>query len=400
MKALFNIFFLLSINIIIAQTNWQNGYSRGYGKGSCNGNPACVGLTPSYIPVSNSGSNSYEEGFAQGAIDGQKARDNNGNINTKGYIGTPAEFIDNGMNSSSIDNANTMKSMIDIVDNRIDNNLKYRESLIDWTLSLKLKTNDKEFLSKINGFYRTLIDMNPEQDYLAFSKKQGELDKIKLQIKISINEYNLKLKEIESNSTTNEKSDFNINNNSKTLISNYKAALDYSEKGNYADAIKYFTLVLNENKKEFYGLYSYRAFSKSNIGDRIGAIEDYDIVIKNNYYSTFDKATVLNNKAYCLVGLKRYKEALPLVNEALSLEKKYGFIWDTRGELNYKLGLYSECINDMTNSINIGPRGNSYFYRGLANIMLKKKSQGCKDLSKSGELGTSEAYTQIKKYCK
>jgi tetratricopeptide (TPR) repeat protein len=391
MKALLNILFLFSINIIIAQTNWQNGYYRGYEKGSCNENPACVGLTPSFIPASTSGSNSYEEGFAQGAIDGKKARDNNGSANPKGYIGTPAEFIDNGMNSSAVDNANLMKSIIDAVDNRIDNNLKYRDYLIDWTLELKLKTNDKEFLSDIDAYYNTLIDMNPEEDYLAFSKKQGELDNIKQLIKNRVYLYNLKLKEIKTNSIND--------NQTVSTISNYKLAMDNYNSKNYPEAIKYCTIAINNTEKDYSSLYSYRAYSKSLLGDRIGAIEDYDIVIKNNYYSSFSKAIVLNNKAYCLVVLKRYKEALPLVNEAIVLQKNYGFIWDTRGELNYKLGLYKECINDMTNSINIDPSGNSYLYRGLAKIMIKKKSEGCKDLSKSGELGKSEAYTQIKKYC-
>ena len=195
MKFLLNFFFLFSINILFSQTNWQNGYYRGYEKGSCNENPACVGLTPSFIPASPYGSNSYEEGFAQGAIDGKKARDNNGSANPKGYIGTPAEFIDNGMNSSAINSANLAKSMIDAIDNRIENNLKYREYLIDWTLDLKLKTNDKEFISDIDEYYNTLIDMNPEEDYLEFSKKRGELNNINQEIKNRVYKYNLKLKE-------------------------------------------------------------------------------------------------------------------------------------------------------------------------------------------------------------
>ncbi|CAN1558749.1 NrfG FOG, TPR repeat [Flavobacteriaceae bacterium] len=395
MKALLNILFLFSINILIAQSNWQNGYVKGYKIGSCNGNPSCVGLYPSLIPVSNTGSFSYEDGFAQGAIDGKKASNNNGSNNPKGYIGTPAEFIDNKMNSSSVDNANLMKSMIDAVDNRIDNNLKYRDYLIDWTLDLKLKTNDKEFLSDIDAYYNTLIDMNPEEDYLAFSKKQGELDEIKQLIKYRVYLYNMKLKEIETNSINNS-----YNNQTASTSSNYKLGIDNYKSKNYPEAIKYFTIAINNNEKNYTNLYCYRALVKTELGDRIGAIEDYDIAIKNNYYSNFGKATVLNNKAFCLLGLKRYKEALPLVNLALNLEKKYWYIWDTRGELNYKLGLYNECKNDMTNAINLQADGNSYLYRGLANIMLKRKSEGCKDLSKSGELGTSEAYTQIKKYCK
>jgi tetratricopeptide (TPR) repeat protein len=380
--------------------NWKDGYVKGYQKGSCNGMSSCIGLYPSIIPPSF-GSYSYEDGFAQGAIDGKKAIDNSQNTNNKGYIGTPAEFIDNGMDSSFIDNANQIKSVIETLDNRVDNNLKYREQLIDWTLELQLKSNDKDFYSAIHGYYITLIEMNPEEDYLAFSKKQGELDRIKQLIKIKIYEYNLKLKENKAKAINSNSSNINDRNSSVvTTISNYKIALNNYQSKNYVEAIKYFTIAINNKEKNYTDFYSYRALSKSEAGDNIGAIEDYSIIIRNNYFSTFGKATVLNNKAYCLIGLKRYKEALPLVNEALRLEKKYWYIWDTRGELNFKLGLYNECKNDMTNAININPSSNSYLYRGLANIMLKKKSTGCKDLSKSGELGNSEAYIQINKYCK
>ena len=195
----------------------------------------------------------------------------------------------------------------------------------------------------------------------------------------------------------------NYNNNNPIKNSSntyYQTAMNNYYNKNYADAVKYFTLALNNNEKEYSGLYSFRAYSKSNLGDILGAIEDYDIVIKNNYYSSsFSKAVVLNNKAYCLVELKRYKEALPLANEAIRLNEKYDFIWDTRGELNYKLGFYNQCVIDMSNVIKINPNGNAYYYRGLAKIKLKNKKEGCKDLSKAGMLGKSEAYIEIKKYC-
>lgn len=53
----------------------------------------------------------------------------------------------------------------------------------------------------------------------------------------------------------------------------------------------------------------------------------------------------------------------------------------------------------MTKAISIKPDKNSYFFRGLAKIKMSNKSEGCQDLSKSGELGNAEAYTEIKKNC-
>ena len=98
--------------------------------------------------------------------------------------------------------------------------------------------------------------------------------------------------------------------------------------------------------------------------------------------------------------LKDFKSAKPLVERALSLEKNTDYIWDTKGELEYYLGNYDESVKAMTNSLNLSKRANSYFYRGLANIKLGKKSDGCSDLSKAGELGESKAYDEINKNCK
>ncbi len=43
--------------------------------------------------------------------------------------------------------------------------------------------------------------------------------------------------------------------------------------------------------------------------------------------------------------------------------------------------------------------GDAYFNRGLVLIYLKDKEKGCIDLSKAGELGVSDAYGVISKYC-
>jgi tetratricopeptide (TPR) repeat protein len=109
---------------------------------------------------------------------------------------------------------------------------------------------------------------------------------------------------------------------------------------------------------------------------------------------------LLNNKAYNLVLLKEYKSAKPLIDKALSLDKNSDYIWSTEGELEYKLGNYSECIKAMNEALKLKETDNSYYYRGLANIKLGNKINGCKDLSKAGELGSSEAYNEINKYCK
>ena len=59
-----------------------------------------------------------------------------------------------------------------------------------------------------------------------------------------------------------------------------------------------------------------------------------------------------------------------------------------------------ESVDSYTKAINVYPyMGDAYFNRGLVLIYLKDKEKGCIDLSRAGELGVSDAYSVISKYC-
>ncbi len=174
------------------------------------------------------------------------------------------------------------------------------------------------------------------------------------------------------------------------ITGNYKyAEIDYSR-----------ALTYNPNYLE---AYYRRGIVKSGLDDRVSAISDYDYIInfqgdEKNQFKDF--ATVYNNKAYCLVKLGYYDEALPLVNKALDLDKNLAYIWDTRGELYFYKGLYEKCIEDMNKAISIQANSNSYYYRGLAKIKINKKQEACKDLQKALELGKTIAENHIQINCK
>lgn len=200
-----------------------------------------------------------------------------------------------------------------------------------------------------------------------------------------------------------------IKNSNKEMKSKTVEADNYWNNGvklfrkkDYQNAILNFSKYL---EIEPYGTdaFFFRAIAKSKINDRYGAISDYDKILSQegrvtpNYYKF---STVYNNKAYCLVELGNYTDALPLVNKALELDKTEAYIWDTRGELNYKIGKYENCIADMDNAIIIQESGSSFYYRGLAKIKIDLKERGCVDLSKSNELGNSEAMKKIEEFCK
>lgn len=176
----------------------------------------------------------------------------------------------------------------------------------------------------------------------------------------------------------------------------------YHELEKNIEAIKDFSKVISMNKENT-DAYFMRALIKSSMNDRQGAISDYDEILKREKTAkpTFYKmSTVYNNKAYCLVEMDKASEALPLVSKALELDKSEAYIWDTRGEIYFKLAEYEKCIKDMDKAISIEESENSYYIRGLAKIKLGKKIEGCKDLSKAGELGKTEAYKAISENCK
>lgn len=177
--------------------------------------------------------------------------------------------------------------------------------------------------------------------------------------------------------------------------------------GNYVEAISNYTTAINNSKQPDPYLYFYRSLAKKQMDDSFGSISDLDKAIeffenninKKDTYKT-DLATAYNNKAYDLIKLKKYNEASPLIDKSLEMNNMSWYSWDTKGELEYLLGNYSNCITAMTKAINIKPNNNSYFFRGKSYIKLNQKENGCKDLSKAGELGKKEAYKEISKYCK
>lgn len=184
----------------------------------------------------------------------------------------------------------------------------------------------------------------------------------------------------------------------------------YHELEKNIEAIKDFSKVISMNKENT-DAYFMRALIKSSMNDRQGAISDYDEILKREKTTKpniYKMGTVYNNKGYCLIELNRLDEALPFLNKALELEPNESYIWGSRGELYYKKGDYRKCINDMKKAIEVSTKtkagssdpGLPYYLMGLSKIKLGEKEDGCKDLSKAGELGKSEAYEAISENCK
>ena len=434
-----NLLFLLLIlsTSIFGQSNFSNGYSDGYKNGYCqNQGSGCISPLPPIAPIPNIGENlnSYQDGYNRGFTNGLNSqKSSNSNSDRQRYQTSEAKYVEDKMYNANMNDATVAAKMLYDFKNEVvklgDTNPERQIQLCKAGLGINPK--DVEFLMLIGRVYAR--NYNDDTNALYYLEKAYRLDTnretgVENLINAIKNGRIERVKSIsnQTNTETNSKKEEIINlereydENVKTR--NYAKALEIANKYNnlnpsiradfalgmsnyylkdYPNAIKYFTLGLQKN--EIVSMLFYRALSKDQVEDNYGAINDYDRIIsivesgKEKFQSM---ATVYNNKAYKLVKLKRFAEALPLVEKALSLNKTLWYIWDTKGEIQFNLGDFSQCIISMTEAINLKQDSNSYFYRGLSNFKLKKNDLGCKDLSKAGELGKNEAYIEIKKNCK
>lgn len=269
---------------------------------------------------------------------------------------------------------------------RHENNRKYLSSLKEWILDIQSQMASEKHIEALDEIYDELVKIQ-NRNLAQYSDFLAEVEDA---VRYIISNYNTWLRE------ENERKSYE--NSTKKILAD---AFSYYKNKEYAQAIISFSKYLEQDRNNTDVLF-YRALVKSEYGDREGAIADYDKILElhSNYpLRNFKIATAYNNKAYCLVELRKYSEALPLVNKALELDKTESYIWDTRGEIYYNLGEYYKCIEDMSKAISIGESDNSYYIRGLAYIKLNNKNKACADLLKASELGNYEATKKRKEFC-
>jgi tetratricopeptide (TPR) repeat protein len=64
------------------------------------------------------------------------------------------------------------------------------------------------------------------------------------------------------------------------------------------------------------------------------------------------------------------------------------------------MGNYREAINDFSRAIALqNDFAEAWYNRGLLSILLNENNLGCGDLSRAGELGITDAYRVMKRYC-
>lgn len=446
MKYKFILLILFISSLTFAQTNYDRGFQIGYKNGYCyNKGIGCLPPIPPITPIPRIGedSYSYQDGYNRGFETGLNNEMTNESERQRYKTSStePIDYIQKQNINDIVALANVLKEAkgkaFELYEQK-----NYQASINIAQAGLKILPNDIEFEMLIAScnlelrnydialkYFKKIQKKSPNNDIATtiteiengiYQKRVSEQDKLAIaktntERKSEWDEFNNKLK------IYNETKDYEGILN---LMAPYQAKIKsgkitdekfikfilrytvgcYYENKEWNNIISDATLAIQKiTEKEVGFFYFFRGMAKSNLGDYYGSNSDYDFII-NNYkeinYSENSIGTLYNNKAYNYILLNEFKLAEPLIIKAIELDKSKDYIWSTKGEYEYKTGKYNEAIKSMTNSININPSSISYLYRGLAKIKTGKKTEGCLDLSKAGELGDNNAYNEIKKYCK
>lgn len=146
----------------------------------------------------------------------------------------------------------------------------------------------------------------------------------------------------------------------------------------------------------------YAAFYYMNRGVLRAEMIDFISSIENNVQVlTMDDSGTTRARVRDQVSRQYdYTEAIADMSKAAGIVPDIPYIFFNLGNLYCLAAEHVRSIDSYTRAIELFPyMGDAYFNRGLVQIYLKDKEKGCIDLSRAGELGVSDAYSVIKKYC-
>lgn len=283
-----------------------------------------------------------------------------------------------------------------------------------------VQTNDKQLIAELNPLQKELEAI---RDYGA---NYNRIKRIATDVNIAISNYNSRVNQNSSTKSPGEsvnpaakywdagakcfeENDFEaaIKNFSKVLQlepelaqAYYYRGLAYANLERRSEAIVDLTYFLRKSKESDMDnaqVYFLRGMLKSGNSDSYGAIEDYKSCISLDPSNSM----AYNNMGWEKFLQKKYQEALTDINKAIELDNTNYVAYDSRAEIKFNQNDYKGCIADCDYAIKLNPEmSNPYFFKGRASYELGNKDSACMNWSKAGELGKSEAYDYIRKYCK
>lgn len=183
-------------------------------------------------------------------------------------------------------------------------------------------------------------------------------------------------------------------------------ALDALQEKQYSTALQYFDKAIDladsEVDKDKYARY-YKAFYLMNRAVLKAEMIDFIASLEGNV-QTLSMDTEGAARARVSDRVARtydYSEAISDLQEAIRILPEIPHLYFNLGNLHCLSEQLVAAMEDYDMAIRLYPyMGDAYLNRGLVLIYLKDKEKGCIDLSRAGELGVSDAYSIINKYCK
>ena len=201
----------------------------------------------------------------------------------------------------------------------------------------------------------------------------------------------------------------------------FKKGYDANEKGNYKDAVKYYSLFIHKYPNSDKA-YINRGNTKVQLSDFKGAIEDYNKAIEinsNNDYAYSGRGNVkaelsdyrgaindytkaielnpsfavaFNNRWNAKSNLEDYRGAIQDYNTAIELDPSDATAYNNRGIAKAKLENYKGAIQDFSRAIELNPSyEDAYYNRGIAKRNLEDYRGAIQDYNKALELNPSHA---------
>lgn len=436
MKSYYLIFLVLPL-IYFGQNNFNSGFQEGYKKGYCqNQGISCLEPIPpiSPIPSINENQNSYQDGYNNGFQRGLKVQESAGkpnNVERKRYQTSNSNYVDYS-SDNNITNEQ-LAILLQAIKLKKETSRNYSEqdfyenklvldeirSLLSNTKSkLDFYKKDKETILKniskiendINSLDNSQISSN--RNYFIETKKYiWDLNTYLANALFSqgIVQYydllrNRNFLKLDSDLDQEIKIYDLIKSSERiAILENLRAQSKYAQK-NWQEAVVSTTNAIANETTDLFNMYLIRGLSNSALQKYTVANSDYQFIIDNFFRldrNTKDIATPYNNIGYNLIKMGSYAEARKNIDKALLFNSEAGFIWDSKGELEYKEGKFSEAIKNSTKAIDLDLNSdNSYYVRGLSYIKIGKKSDGCQDLKKAMSIGNDLANKEFIKYCK
>jgi tetratricopeptide (TPR) repeat protein len=166
----------------------------------------------------------------------------------------------------------------------------------------------------------------------------------------------------------------------------------YSMFQDYTTAINAYDKAIEKDPSISYA-YLNRGTSRFELDEFIYSEQEYSSAI------TISK-TGFSNTPEKRIEPPDFTETLKDFNKVVQINSALPFVYYNRANVKLQLKDFQRAIDDYSMAIKLEPEmAEAYYNRALTLLFLKENGLACKDLSKAGELGITEAYNVIKRYC-